>query len=443
MASNKYPRVLLITGQTFNQYTATGITLTNLFRGWSAGRIAMTYQDDSYGRDNSICQRFYKIGTREIGWVRPLSMLKFLRSAEKPWTASADSINTITPNSAAKINKDWRKLALMALGDPEPLRRVHVSDELRAWVEEFKPEVIYSDFSTLTELRFVRELVSLTGASLATHTLDDWPRSKYSVGCFAAYARYKLRKELQSIFNQASLRIGICDKMCQEYEDRYGLPFVPFHNVVELEAWEEARRKSWRAHTPFRIVHSGNIGGIAKIQSLLDICQVVRELHNSGKSIELRIHILPTKASLYRSILESPPSVTVHDPPGNGEFVSLLSGADLLILPVDFGAERIIYYKYSMPTRLPAYMMSGTPILVYGPPEVAVVEYAQKAGLGYIVSQRDRTALKEAIILLSSKVELRRQLGMRAQELAVQHHGADKVREAFRQAMLKAASYPG
>jgi glycosyltransferase involved in cell wall biosynthesis len=331
----------------------------------------------------------------------------------------------------------------MAVGDPEPLRRFHVSDALRAWVEEFQPEVIYSDFSTLTELRFVRQLVSLTGAALATHTLDDWPQSRYNQGVFAAYARYRLRKELQSIFNQASLRIGICDKMCQEYEDRYGLPFIPFHNVVERETWEGASQKSWRARTPFRLVHSGNIGGVAKIQSLLDICQVVRELHNSGKSIELRIHTLPTKASLYRSILENPPSVTVHDPPGNRDFVSLLSGADLLVLPVDFGAERIIYYKYSMPTRMPAYMMSGTPILVYGPPEVAVVEYAQKAGLGYIVSQRDLIALKEAIILLSSKVELRRQLGIRAQELAVEHHSADKVREAFRQAMQDAASHRG
>jgi glycosyltransferase involved in cell wall biosynthesis len=237
--------------------------------------------------------------------------------------------------------------------------------------------------------------------------------------------------------------MGICDKMCREYEARYGLPFVPFHNVVEVAAWENAAHQDWSAREPFRIIHSGNIGAIAKMQSLLDICRVVRGLHSSGVSIELRIHTLLAKANLYRSVIESPPSVTVHDPPENEEFVSLLSDADLLVLPVDFGKKRIARYKYSMPTRVPAYMMSGTPILVYGPPEVAAVEYAQQAGWGYVVPQRDLNALREAITLLVSNTELRKKLGQRAQGLAVQNHDAAKVRETFRQALVNAAFHRG
>jgi glycosyltransferase involved in cell wall biosynthesis len=96
-----------------------------------------------------------------------------------------------------------------------------------------------------------------------------------------------------------------------------------------------------------------------------------------------------------------------------------------------------------MPTRVPAYMMSGTPILVYGPPEVAAVEYAQQAGWGYVVPQRDLNALREAITLLVSNTELRKKMGQRAQRLAVQNHDAAKVRETFRQALVNAAFHRG
>lgn len=490
MASNEYPKVLLVTSQAFNPYTGSGITLTNLFRGWPVDRIAMIYADHSYRPDNSVCRNFYLIGDKERKWSWPLSFLMrrqaVPRLGEPAGAKEAAGGGALqAPNVApGRVDKRLYRLAMSVLGGHELLRRHHVSDQLQDWIESFQPELIYSEFSTLTALRFVREIVSLTGAPLATHTFDDWPWRKYGQGLLASFARptlsrelegvsnqlapgtssydkvrghyqvrslrqkgllapwvgVALRRELGDIFKRAAVRMGICDKMCREYEARYGLPFVPFHNVVEVDVWEKAARKDWSAHTPFRIVHSGNIGARSKMQSLLDICSVVRELHSSGTAIELRIHTLPVKANLYRSILESP-AVTVHDPPENEEFAALLAGADLLILPVDFGPERIANYQYSMPTRVPAYMMSGTPILVYGPPEVAAVEYAQQAEWGYVVPRRDLDALREALVLLTTDAESRRELGQRAQELAVQNHDAVKVREAFRRALANAAAH--
>ena len=35
-----YPRILVVTGNNFNLVTGGGITLTNLFRGWPADRLA-------------------------------------------------------------------------------------------------------------------------------------------------------------------------------------------------------------------------------------------------------------------------------------------------------------------------------------------------------------------------------------------------------------------
>ena len=54
-----FPRILVVTSNNFNQVTGGGITLTNLFRGWPADRIANLHEDPT-PEDDSVCRRFYR-----------------------------------------------------------------------------------------------------------------------------------------------------------------------------------------------------------------------------------------------------------------------------------------------------------------------------------------------------------------------------------------------
>jgi hypothetical protein len=92
-----------------------------------------------------------------------------------------------------------------------------------------------------------------------------------------------------------------------------------------------------------------------------------------------------------------------------------------------------------MPTKVPAYLTIGTPILVYGPAEVAQVAYATKAGWGMPVTVREINVLKQAFKRLATDTQLRQGLSVRARQMAALHHDACVVREQF-QASLAAAS---
>ena len=108
-------------------------------------------------------------------------------------------------------------------------------------------------------------------------------------------------------------------------------------------------------------------------------------------------------------------------------------------MPVDFTKVSIERMRYSMFAKIPAYMMSGTPILVYGPPEVASVEYAIKNKWAYVVAKKDEKALKDAIIDLASNPTLRERLRRRAQEIGIRDFDANKIRQRFHTALAKAA----
>jgi glycosyltransferase involved in cell wall biosynthesis len=92
-----------------------------------------------------------------------------------------------------------------------------------------------------------------------------------------------------------------------------------------------------------------------------------------------------------------------------------------------------------MPTKVPEYMASGTPVLVYGPGHVPAAEYARRETWGYVVDRRDSDVLKQALLEIMHSESLRASLGRRGRELAARHHDAKTVREDFRRLLRSMA----
>ncbi len=62
--------------------------------------------------------------------------------------------------------------------------------------------------------------------------------------------------------------------------------------------------------------------------------------------------------------------------------------ADVLILPLKKGAG-----KYSIPSKLAGYMLSGKPVLAYIDTNSDAADIVTKAGCGWVISAGDETAL--------------------------------------------------
>jgi hypothetical protein len=95
--------------------------------------------------------------------------------------------------------------------------------------------------------------------------------------------------------------------------------------------------------------------------------------------------------------------------------------------------------RYSMPTKVPAYLVSGTPVLVYGPPEVAQVRYALDRGWGHVVSHRDPAVLRAGIRAVIEDQTLRGHLSRTAQAVAAAEHDAARVRRRFQDVLRQSA----
>lgn len=439
----KYPKILLVTSSTFNSYTGTGILLTNLFKGWPIKKIAMIHSDSFY-QDDTACKNSYKLSFGEYGFAWPFlaSMNKMIGDRMgRSESTSGNNHSEMTGNFAATkaiIRKVYEKVNGV-LGGQEVYLKYVVSDSLLQWVNQFRPDIIYCHISSLMNLRFARELKNILKIPLCIHIMDDWLNVRYDKGLFASKLKSDFYQEFESLLAESSLRMGIGRKMCDAYEEKFGCSFEPYYNVVNPAIWLKNNDKKRAKNGKFSIVYAGTIN-TKNVSNLETISKIVEQLHNEKMNCQLRIYTFQPRAEIYRPMLEKKPIVIMGEVPERDEdMISLLKGADLLFLPVDFTKVSIERMRYSIFAKIPAYMMSGTPVLVYGPPDVASVEYAIKEKWAYVVAKKDEKTLKEAIIELASNPGLRERLGRRAQEIGIRDFDANKIRQRFCTALAEIA----
>jgi len=436
-----FPRVLVVTSNNFNLVTGGGITLTNLFRGWPADRIANLHEDPK-PEDQGVCQKFYRLSQEEIRLVWPFSLAQSRRVGMAP---TADGGRVVGNGTGAisvgggEAEGAWVRLVRRIVGDGVP-RRVKITDRLAHWLGTFRPEILYGFLGSMAQIRLTRELARTLGLPVAIHIMDDWPTVLYRRGLLGPLLRRVVQREFEAVLQDASLRLGICEDMCEEYGRRYGYPFQPFHNALDMEEWLPQAKRDWRANSPFLVRYVGSIVANGQRGGLRDVCEAVASLRTAGAPIEMWVHAPREQVEYLNDGCLSREGIHLVDPPGPEFITRLLAEADLLVLPFNFDSRSAQYIRFSMPTKVPAYMLSGSPVLVYGPPGIAPVRYAERGGWGHVVTTAGIHGLRKALLGLMGDQAARERLGRQGRETARQHHDAAAVRPAFQAALASAAA---
>lgn len=440
----EYPRVLIFGGG-FDSYSGGGITLSNLFRGWPVSRLAVV---DSTARDGTaaVACAEYRLGTLEQRWAWPLSHVP--RHSER--SGSVDHSNRAvdlapgghlagegvlssaqpTRTRVARAAFHW---VVSRLGAEEVLLRTMLSEPLRRWVEDFSPDVLYCHFSTLRTMRLVRALHEYSGARLAIHVMDDWPETVYGGTLLGPVLRAVVDREFRELLPRAAVRMAISRAMADEYLARYGREFEVFHNCIDVSSWRESRRTSWAVASPLRVVYSGRIG-LDALMSFRDVCEAIELMNQRGLPTQFRIHSPALDTSGATELARY--SHTVILPAVEHEQLrGVLTGADVLVIPSDFEGWGRRFARLSMPTKVPAFMASGTPVLLYSPRTHATCAWAEQAKWALVVGNRSAEQLAQALTDLAASPALREALGRRGSEIADREFDGQRVRAAFKDAL--------
>jgi glycosyltransferase involved in cell wall biosynthesis len=435
MEDKIYPKILII-GQTFNKSSGGGITISNLFHGWPKDRLAVASNSNLYNDlDITVCDRYFQLGYN--GKLHPFPINLFLPKI-KCGPLSIKSIEDAKSESAAsnvpgRFRKIYRLLSetLRFLGIYNALYRLKITQEFKDWVNDYNPDIIYSQLSTLELIRFVTDAHKLFKKPVALHIMDDWPTSINKASLLHYYWKYKIDHEFRALMSDSSILMSICQAMSDEYALRYKKHFVPFHNPIEIDHWLSCSKTNWEIDGVFKVLYTGRIGK-ANGKAILFMANIVDSINSEEIRIKLDI-FTPDYNTKNATTINNLRGVQVRNTVPHDKVPSLLASHDLLFLPLDFDRSGIRFAQFSMPTKASEYMISGTPILVYADKRTALAKYAEKGKWAYVVTENDKWVLRDALNELYSNLELRKELAHTAMKAAIQNDDANLIRERFRE----------
>lgn len=429
------PRVLII-GQPFDKKGG-GITLSNLFAGWDIDKLAVACSAQLLTDLNyNVCKHYYQLGEKEFKWIFPFNLIerKLPSGVLKPNNKAEDKQigKTLTYNpSFRRTFVDSLFYPLLKYSGLYHCRaKSKLSDPFYQWVNEFKPDVLYVQFSGRDGILFAQKLYSYLKIPMIIHMTDDWLSTVGDKGLFKKYWQKKINKEFKKIIDEATVLMSICEAMSDEYKLRYNRDFIPFRNPINLKNWLPFSKNQWDIKTTFNILYTGRIG-IANGESIMLISNVINSLNQKGIKIKLDIYS-PDFNTKNGNLLDNKLGVTVKNPVPHKEMPTLLPLYDLLFLPLDFDKDAIHFAQFSMPTKTSEYMISGTPILVFADESTALAKYALRYKWAYVVTNNNEKSLIRALTELQSNLSLRKELSETAKRTAIQFDDAETVRKNFR-----------
>ncbi len=427
------PKVLII-GQPFNNDTGGGITLSNFFRNWDKDQLAVACSGYSLSEnvDTALCDNIYQLGYDETRWRFPFSLIqrKYFSGRIKFEDKRSTNITTQKSKLRVKMIMGFFVPFLEFIGLSHIIAKTTLSAKFREWITDFNPEVIYVQPTSIDGIKFCLLVHSFLIKPLVLHVMDDWPSTIADKGVLKKYWSKKVDIEFKKLINEADVLMSISGEMSRIYKIRYGKDFVPFHNSIDIAFWGKYQRTNYDLSPEPVILYAGRVGlGIET--SLELIAKAIQKINidcNISLKFILQTSTLPFWCKNY-SCVEQKNFVEYKDLPKK------FAEADFLLLPYDFSPLALKYIKYSMPTKAPEYMMSGTPIILFAPEETAVVKYCQMYDCAKIITENNNDIISRKIIEVLNNKSEREQIGMNAKKIAEQLHNSTYVQKNFEDAI--------
>jgi glycosyltransferase involved in cell wall biosynthesis len=437
--ANSYPKVLVVASGRINASDTAngGLLLRNLFAMWPKGNLAQIYSSGDNG-DEGFFGDYYRLGSRDrrFGW------LYFLI---KGGARNLDELRTtVVAGEKKRSFKTRLKAALIArLGESglyELLFRPVLSRQLHAWIDNFKPDIIFAHGYTLTATWIPLQISASVDRPICFYTTDDWPeylyadaRSRNSV--IQRMVRRAVRNSSGELVRRARVCIAFNRFMQEEYRQRYGKDFTVLMHGDSFLRFAGQRSESQGAKTEHLIVSTGifNENRMPLLTDLDEACAILMSRGVSARAVVYPVNL--------RSDYPTFRHVSFEACPAHNDLAAILRGADILFLPERFD-DTAHDIRLSVSSKAHLFMFSGRPTIVYSDPRTGIARYGTEDKWAAVVDKRDPQLLADSIERLIKDAVYCEGLLEASERTARKNHDLSSIQSTFLDLVQKAVHGP-
>lgn len=334
--------------------------------------------------DVDLCSSYFRITDKDV--LRSYYTLK-LNCCEVEADCSKHSMYENSDDEKIYKNPKNKSNLRMILRDLMWKCAHWYTKKLESWIKKEKPTCIFVAPGDATFIYDIALKISKKfNLPIVTYICDDYyfvktPKSVISK-LRVAFLKKKIRKLMRSTVKLAV----ICNALKDEYSKEFGVSAETIMTGSEFTAESLSRL----VEKPTSLSYFGNIGCNRYI-SLADIGRMLDCINNKeGTNLLLNIYTAEKNPDIINSF-SNIESIKLCPFVLGDAFKSALLGSELLLHVEAFDEESIDVVKHSISTKIADSLASGIPLVAYGPPNVASVQY--------LISE-------ECAIIATSKTEL-------------------------------------
>lgn len=407
-----YPRLLVLSNNSFSKSNSNGRTLGSLLQGWPKDRIAQ-FCISSDGADFDVCENYYCVTDADV-----LCSTLHLKAAKRRTLTDRIKIDANNQNGHVVHRKTSFKMLVRNVMWDMGLWR---GKEFNRWISDFAPDIVLlqsgdSYFMHNLALRIAKN----TNAKLATFNTEAsyfFYRDFFGKdGYIGRNLLFKIfQKKYRSVFfkfmSRCEKQVYGNDLLQQDYDAQFGSK-----NSIVLYTSSQLQFKPSDFNRDIPVFsYLGNMG-FNRPKALIEFAETINSIN---PNYFLDVYGFAKNVDM-ENRLNSCNAIRFHGAIPYQEVVQKMEESDFLIhveSQDEMWAESL---KYGFSTKIADSISSGKIFVLYSSPNIACAQYIQTTGAGIFASSTSE--LKQKIIEVINSAERRRNIEEAARRTAKLNH---------------------
>lgn len=404
--NTEYPRILVISNNSFSNTNNNGKTLASFFDKYPVGNIAQLYFNLEVP-NNTHYKNYFRVTDNDV--VKRLIHKRY-------FCGKIIDVKVITEDSSCQERKHSLAEAIKKYNLPRIAREVvwksgkWKSEFLNQWLNEFSPEII---FFCAGDSGFAYDITNYIqnefGAKVVVYITDDYVLPRRTISPFWWQRRNYILSKMKKTLQRSDLFITISQQMKQAYKQLFGIDSILAINMTDTMKDESIVVENNKF---IMLVYTG---GLHYKRYLT--------LNSLAKSLKKYNDDLQNKQKAYLKVYSTQElnnTVLKHlNMEGASEFCGklnpiqlkkVLNSCDIPVHVESFDQKSMESTRLSISTKIPEYLSLGKPILAIGPNQVASMEYLKSSA--FCITKQDN--IYSDLVKLLNDNELQKVLSTKA-----------------------------
>lgn len=412
------PKVLIISHNVLSKNTSMGKTMDTYFKGWDRKKIAQLYFHSEIPTSD-ICLSYFKF--TDIDAVKSIFNRKHVGKV-----LSEDDVHPElnTPIDTGKLTNIYnfgrrRSPLIYLLRDTIWKCSSWNSKKLKQWIAGFNPDIVFfasGDYAFPYHIAL--NISNEFSIPLVTCCFDDYYIfNKNETTLFGKLQHKLFMNVVKQTISRSSYIFTVNDLMSEAYSQMFQKICPVLYTGSDLIPSTDYSRKN------NNISYLGGLG-LCRDKQLIDIGKTLLQINDPRIPKYIDVYSGETDTNLIKNMTKEN-GIIFHGSVSASEVEKIVRNSKALVHTESFKYDIKQRVMYSLSTKIPDSISSGTCLLAYGPVDIASIDYLVKNKAAFVAGSKEE--LKTQILSMFLNDDLRLRVISNALKLSQKNHNSKAI----------------